>query len=98
MSMEEERLVDPAVQNLLANGAKEICSPNPSQFITNIFHHPKEGWGDGGGGREKASSRDMRELKQFAEYLPFKIEDILQLKDILQRGDYMTKLDLPTLT
>ena len=36
---------------------------------------------------------DMRELNQFAEYLPFKMEDISQLKDILQRGDYMTKLD-----
>ena len=37
---------------------------------------------------------EMRELKLFAEYLPFKMEDLSQLKDILQRGDYMTKLDL----
>ena len=37
---------------------------------------------------------DMQELNQFAEYLPFKMEDISQLKDILRRGDYMTKLDL----
>ena len=51
------------------------------------FHHLEEGWG-------RRPVVDMRELNQFAEYLPFKMEDISQLKDILWRGDYMTKLDL----
>ena len=46
----------------------------------------------GGGGRRPVV--DTRELNQFAEYLPFKMEDVSQLKDILWRGDYMTKLDL----
>ena len=87
MSKEEEMLVDLEVQNLLAKGAIEICSPDPNQFISNIFAIPKK---DGG----RRPVVDMRELNQFTEYLPFKMEDISQLKDILRRGDYMTKLDL----
>ena len=89
MSKEEEILVDLEVQNLLAKGAMEICSPDPNQFISNIFTIPKK---DGGGGRRPVV--DMQELNQFAEYLPFNMEDISLLKDILCRGDYMTKLDL----
>ena len=87
MSKEEEMLVNLEVQNLLAEGAIEICSPDPNQFISNIFTIPKK---DGG----RRPVVDMRELNHFAEYLPFKMEDISQLKDILRRGDYMTKLDL----
>ena len=45
------------VQNLLAKGAIEICSPDPNQFISNIFTIPKKG---GGGGGEKASGRHAR--------------------------------------
>ena len=87
MSEEEEMLVDLEVQNLLAKGAKEICSPDPNQFISNIFTISKKD-------RRRRPVVDIRELNQFAEYLPFKMEDIPQLKDILRRGDYMTKLDL----
>ena len=87
MSKEEERLVDLEVQNLLAKGAVEICSPDPSQFISNILTIPKKDWG-------RRPLVDMRELDQLAEYLPFKVEDISQLKDTLWRVDYMTKLDL----
>ena len=87
MSKEEKILVDLEVQNLLAKGAIEICSPDPKQFISNIFTILKK---DG----RRRPVVDMQELNQFAEYLPFKMEDISQLKDILQRGDYMTKLDL----
>ena len=70
-------LVDLEVQNLLAKGAIEICSPDPNQFISNIFTILKDG------GRRPVV--DMRELNQFTEYLPFKMEDISQLKDILRR-------------
>ena len=87
MSKEEETLVNLEVQNLLAKGATEICSPDPNQFISNIFTILKK---DGG----RRPVVDMRELNQFAEYLPFKMEYISHLKDILQTGDYMTKLDL----
>ena len=87
MSKEEEILVGLEVQNILAKGAIEICSPDPNQFISNIFTIPKKDEG-------RRPVVDMPELNQFAEYLPFKMEDISQLKDILRRGDCMTKLDL----
>ena len=80
MSKEEEILVELEVQNLLAKGAVEFCSPDPNQFISNIFTIAKK---DG----LRGSVVDMRELNQFAEYLPFKMENRSQLKDILQRGD-----------
>ena len=59
------RLVDLEVQNLLAKGAIEICSPCPNQFISNIFTISKK---DGG----RRPVVDMQELNQFGEYLPFK--------------------------
>ena len=83
MSKEEEILVDLEVQNLLAKGAIEICSPDPNQFISNVFTILKK---DGG----RRPVVDMRKLNHFEEYIPFKMEDISQLKDILWRGDYMT--------
>ena len=60
MSEEEEILVDLEVQNLLAEGAIEICSPDPNQFIFNIFTIPKKDRGGGGGGGRPVV--DMREL------------------------------------
>ena len=46
----EEMLVNLEVQNLLAKGAIEICSPDPNKFISNIFTIPKKDGGGGGGG------------------------------------------------
>ena len=57
MSEEEERLVDLEVQNVLAKGAVEICSPDPNQFVSNIFTIPKKDWGEVG---EKASGRHAK--------------------------------------
>ena len=69
MSKEEDRLVNLEVQNLQAKGAMEICSPDPIQFISNIFIISKK---DGG----RRPVVDMREPNQFMEFLPFKMEDI----------------------
>ena len=44
---EEEILVNLEVQNLLAKGAIEICSPDPNQFISNIFTILKKDGGEG---------------------------------------------------
>ena len=71
-------------------GCYKNLFPRPKSIHFQHFHHPKEGWGGGG---EKASGRHAR-TESVCEDLPFKMEDISQLKDILQRGDYMTKLDL----
>ena len=87
MSREKEILVNLEVQNLQTKGDIDICSRNPNQFIYNIFTIPKK---DG----ERWSVVHMLELNQFAKYLPFKMDDISQLIDILLRGDYMTMLDL----
>ena len=86
MSKKKEIFVDLEVQNLLAKGAIEICSADRNQFISNIFIILKKD--------EERPVVDMQELNQFAEYLPFKMEDIPQLKISSGEGDYMTKLDL----
>ena len=74
-----------------AESSGKVCYRNLFPISKSIhfqqFYHPEEGWG-------KRPVVDVRELNQFAEYLAFKMEDISQLKDILWRGDYMTKLDL----
>ena len=87
MSEKQEQLVEVEVQNFLAKEAIEICSPDPNQFISKILNIPRKD-----GGRRKVVG--MQELKQLVEYLLVKMEDISQLKDVLQRGNYIAKLDL----
>ena len=47
MSKEEEILVNLEVQNLQTKGAIDICSPDPNQFIYNIFTISKKDGGEG---------------------------------------------------
>ena len=42
MLREEETLVNLEVQNIQTKGAIDICSPDPNQFIYNIFTIPKK--------------------------------------------------------
>ena len=57
MSKEEEILVDLEVQNLLkGKGAIKICSPDPNQFISNIFTIPKKDGGEASGSHVRTES------------------------------------------
>ena len=37
---------------------------------------------------------DLRQLNQFVERVPFKMEDLTQIPSVLQKGDFRCKIDL----
>ena len=87
LSEEEERLVDLEVEKLLRKGAIEEVEPCENQFLSNIFTIPKKGG-------ERRPVVDMRDLNNFIEPVHFKMEDLSHFPSVLQRGDFMCKIDL----
>ena len=76
------------IESLLKKGAiQDTRSPEEVGFVSNVFLVPKsEGkW---------RLILNLKALNQFVIYEHFKMEDIRCVKDLLNRGDYMCKLDL----
>ena len=86
-SLEEQKLIDQEVQKMLQKGAIQEVPSIQGQFLSSIFLVPKKGLG----------YRPVINLKSLNHYIPyqhFKMEGLHFLKDLLQKGDYMCKLDL----
>ena len=58
-----------------------------NQFLSNIFTVPKK---DG----TRRLLIDLRQLNQFVKKVPFKMEDLTQIPSVLQKGDFLCKIDL----
>ena len=86
LSKEEERLVDLEVEKLLRKGYRGGRTLRKSVSVRH-FHDTQEGW------REKPVV-DMRDLNNFIEPVYFKMKDLSHLPSVLQRGDFMCKIDL----
>ena len=87
MNTIEEKAMDQEIENMLAKGAIREAIPKPDQFLSNVFVTPKS---DG-------QFRPIINLKKLNEYVPyhhFKMEGLKDLKHLLQKGDWMCKLDL----
>ena len=87
VSREGEELVKLEVKEMLKKGAIRKVQPSKGEFVSNLFLVKKK---DGG-------QRPVINLKQLNAYIPychFKMEDLQNLKHMLQKGDYMCKLDL----
>ena len=72
---------------MLEKGAIRKVQPSKGEFVSNLFLVKKK---DGG-------QRPVINLKQLNAYIPychFKMEGLQNLKYMLQKGDYMCKLDL----
>ena len=87
LSRPEERLVDQEIKKLLKKGAIEVVEHTENQFFSNIFTVPKK---DG----TRRPVIDLRQLNQFVKKVPFKMEDLTQLPSVLQKGDFLCKIDL----
>lgn len=86
-SDDQAHLVDQEVESLLQKGAIELVSPSSDQFLSTIFIVPKK---DG-------SFRpviNLRYLNHFVQYHHFKQENLTFALDLIQRNDFMTKMDL----
>ena len=87
MTPQEKVLVDPEVEKMLKKVAIKVAQQDRSLFFSSIFvvlkresgHHP------------------VINLKNLNHYLPYshsKMEALFLLKEILQEGEYMCKIDL----
>ena len=85
--MQEKETISLEVENLLKKGAVEQVRSQKDQFLSNIFIVKKK---DGG----SRSVISLNELNQYIPLLHFKIESLQSLKTLLQKSEYMCKLDL----
>ena len=79
--------LDQEIMDLMNKGAVENVESGKLVFNSPMFVAPKKG------GKWR-SIINLKSLNQFVENPHFKMEDIRSLKDILQEGDQMAKLDL----
>ena len=80
-------LIDSEVENLLTKGAIAEIPPIREGFFSRLFLVPKKG----GTFRPVI---DLSFLNRFVENSHFPMESVHCLKSLLQKGDYMTTLDL----
>jgi len=87
MSQEYTSLMTAQIQEMLEKGVIKPVSNCKNQFISNLFLVPKKN-GD------QRPVINLRQLSQFLVYQHFKMEGLFMVKDFLQKGDHMIKIDL----
>ena len=85
--MQEKETMSLEVENLLKKGAVEQVCPRKDQFLSNIFIVKKK---DG----DNRPVINLKDLNHYIPFLHFKIESLQSLKTLLQKNEYMCKLDL----
>ena len=87
MNQEEVLLEDQEIQDLLREGAVKLSEPSSDQFLSSIFLIPKKN-----GGHHPVIN--LKKLNQHIPYVHFKMEGLVLLKELLQKVDYMCKINL----
>ncbi len=86
-NQEQWVLIQEEMDNLLEKGAiSEVYNPQDGYF-SNLFLVPKKD-------RGQRPVINLKGLNQFVQYEHFKMEGIQTVKDLLQPGDWLTKIDL----
>jgi hypothetical protein len=86
-SSQETELITDEIRKMVEKGAIVQVEPEDGQFLGHIFLRPKR---DG----SMRPIFNLKQLNQWIEYKHFKMEGLFLLKSLLQRGDWMLKLDL----
>lgn len=84
---QEKILIDQEVQEMLSKGVIVQVPPCKNQFLSNLFLVHKK---DGG----QRPVINLKNLNHFVMYQHFKMEGLYMVKDLLQKGDYLIKIDL----
>ena len=87
MNAVQNDLVNKEIENMLKKGAIQIVPHIPGEFLSNLFLVGKKDEGH-------RPIINLKHLNSFIPYQHFKMEGLHMLKDLLQEGDYMCKLDL----
>ena len=87
LSKEAEALLEVEIQEMLEKGAIQESQTKGRGFVSKVFLVPKK---DGG----QRPVINLKKLNEFVHTEHFKMEGIHLLKDLLRKGDWMTKVDL----
>ena len=87
MNKKQIALVNLELKEMLRKGAVKRTQPAQREFLSNLFLVGKKD-------RGFRPVINLKMLNQFIPFLHFKMEDLSQLKHIIQEGDWMCKLDL----
>ena len=87
MSQKQIALVDLKLKAMLRKGSIMRIQPAKGEFLSNLFLVGKND-------RGYHPVINFKRLNQFIPFLHFKMEDLSQLKHIIQDGHWMCKLDL----
>lgn len=86
-SKEKKMLMEQKIQELLGKGAITCINHCKNKFVSNLLLREK----NDGRYRPKIN---LKLLNQFLPYHCFKMEGLKQVKEVLNRGNLMAKLDL----
>ena len=87
MNTDQSTLVNQEIESMLQKGAIQKVPHVSGEFLSNLFLVYKS---DGG----KRPVINLKNLNSFIPYQHFKMEGLHLMKDLLQEGDYMCKIDL----
>jgi len=80
-------MVEEEIQSMLGKGAIKKVPSQKGEFLSSIFLVPKK---DGG----NRPVINLKNLNSFIPYQHFKMEGLHVLRDLIQEGDFMCKIDL----
>ena len=86
MPKEHKQILNQEIQNMLDNKSMIKVEPTQNQFISQIFLRKGE--------TKNRPIINFRELNKFIPYQKFKMETLSDLKELIQKDDYMIKIDL----
>ena len=87
MNPDQSTLVNQEIESMVQKGAIQKVPHVSGEFLSNLFLVDKL---DGG----KRPEINLKNLNLFILYQHFKMEGLHLLRDLLQEGDYMCKIDL----
>ena len=87
MSREGEELVKLEVKEMLKKGAIRKVQPSKGEFASNLILVKQKDVG-------QRPVINLKQLNAYIQYCHFKMEGLQNLECMLQKGDYMSKLDL----
>jgi hypothetical protein len=86
-STSEQEKISTEVEKMLAKRAIEQVAETADQWVSSLFLRPQK---DG----SMRPIFNLKKLNSFVRYQHFKMENIGMLRDMLQEGDWMVKIDL----
>ena len=87
LSEVEKSAVREEIRSMLTKGVIEETLPSDNQFLSNVFVRPKpEG--------KFRFILNLKELNKIVQYLHFKMEGLRDVRNLVQQGDYLVKIDL----